>query len=125
MEDVLKFLVIIAAIAIGIAQQYKKEAKKKASATPHPHPAAETETVERNETPRRSIIPENEPFIPRHSQPVHTAHRPEPSKRTTTPAPPAKAAPAVEDNGPEYTIRSAEEARRAIVWGEILKRKYE
>ena len=44
MEDVLKFLVIIAAIAIGIAQQYKKEAKKKASATPHPHPAAETET---------------------------------------------------------------------------------
>lgn len=28
------------------------------------------------------------------------------------------------DNEEDFTIRSAEEARRAIIWGEILQRKY-
>ncbi|MEO4980191.1 ferrichrome ABC transporter substrate-binding protein, partial [Bacteroides ovatus] len=28
------------------------------------------------------------------------------------------------DNEHDFTIHSAEEARRAIIWGEILQRKY-
>ena len=28
------------------------------------------------------------------------------------------------DNSEDFTIHSAEEARRAIIWGEILQRKY-
>lgn len=28
------------------------------------------------------------------------------------------------DNNEDFTIHSAEEARRAIIWGEILQRKY-
>ena len=30
----------------------------------------------------------------------------------------------ISDNNEEFTIHSAEEARRAIIWGEILQRKY-
>lgn len=148
MEDVLKFLLIAAVIVIGIVRQLKKDASKyadKDSAMPTPeaeHPLPE----EWGEGTYGGYIPEGpqpDP-IPQMKQ----------EKTTSTSKPfrsgtfvPAKAAgtssykhstSAMQSLPPltsglqefeepadsEFAINSAEDARRAIVWSEILQRKY-
>ena len=128
MEDVLKFLIIIAAIAIGIAQQYRKGAQKKATAAPtpadNPLPDVEAAPASREAVPRRARR-RVEPFIPHSDEPRRDTARP---TRPQTPQPTGTTAAAADETGEnesEYTIRSADDARRAIVWGEILKRKYD
>lgn len=46
-----------------------------------------------------------------------------PPKKVVSPTPPTSEESA-EDSNPELDIHSAEEVRRAIIWSEILKRKY-
>ena len=126
MEDVLKFLVIAAVIAIGIVRQYKKEAQQKnTTAAPTGMPPAPEVMEAGSPVPHRRAVPDSEPFIP-HYEPAkatpkkaHRNARPAPAG-TTPPAPPA-----AETADTEYAIRSAEDARKAIVWGEILRRKYD
>ena len=126
MEDVLKFLVIIAVIAVGIVKQYNKEARKKnTTAAPAGMPPVPEDADTDSPLPPHRTTADSEPFIPRY-EPARPAppkpRRTAKPKATQAPPPPPQAPDSVEG---EYAIRSAEDARRAIVWGEILKRKYE
>ena len=42
----------------------------------------------------------------------------------TAPIPTPMEQPTIEENNDEFQINSAEEARKAIIWGEILQRKH-
>ena len=42
----------------------------------------------------------------------------------TAPIPTPMEQPTIEENNNEFQINSAEEARKAIIWGEILQRKH-
>lgn len=42
----------------------------------------------------------------------------------TAPIPTPMEQPTIEENNDEFLINSAEEARKAIIWGEILQRKH-
>ena len=115
MEDILKFLVVAAVLVVAFVRQTRKEARKKAArrpAVPPPRPQADATYGG---------------FIPEGPAPDEPAPRAE-GQRSTPTAPPAAAPapPAAPDEGPasDYAIRTADEARRAIVWGEILRRKY-
>ena len=126
MEDVLKFLVIIAVIAVGIVKQYNKEARKKnTTAAPAGMPPVPEDADTDSPRPPHRTTADSEPFIPRY-EPARPA--PPKPRRQAKPAaaatPPPRPADTEAGEG-EYAIRSAEDARRAIVWGEILKRKYE
>ena len=126
MEDVLKFLVIIAVIAVGIVKQYNKEARKKnTTAAPTGMPPVPEDADTDSPLPPRRAMPAGEPFIP-HSEPARpTPPKPRRQARPSAAATPPQRPEATEAGEGEYAIRSAEDARRAIVWGEILKRKYE
>lgn len=142
MEDILQFLFIAGLLAIGIARQYKKEAKKNADSKPTlPVPEIEFE---------KEILPEDwgktyGGYIPEGpaSQPMMQTSKPTKKQKTTPPKPFLKGESAYQplvmppsDSQPmnstsseseeksDYQIHSAEEARRAIIWSEILQRKY-
>lgn len=74
---------------------------------------------EQHEAPQPTAQPYSSAEQPtgRHRKNASSAARP----TSPPPAPPIAAEPEAES---EYAIRSAEEARRAIIWGEILQRKY-
>ena len=57
------------------------------------------------------------------AQPEAPQPRREAKPAAAAPKPPIP--PADENADTDYAIRSAEDARRAIVWSEILKRKYD
>ncbi len=129
MEDVFKFLIIAAAVIISIKQQSKKGAKKNTANKPAiPVPEAwpdieikEVEVKEGNtydgyipETPAPKIVKpkvQNSPKI----KPEKTS---EPSIRLQSPT------LMTESQESEFGFQSIEEVRKAIVWSEILQRKY-
>lgn len=134
MDEVLKFLLIAAVIVIGIVRQLKKEANKNADKAPS-MPIPETE----NPLPENwgggtygGYIPEG----PQQEPPVQvkkkkTTSTPKPflsnttSSTTQITSPPASSLQeSDESEESEFAIHSAEEARRAIIWSEILQRKY-
>ena len=129
MEDFLTFLLVAAAVVISIVKHVKDDAKKKAAQKP-PRPQAETAP--------RSPAPVEEDgtyggYIPSGPAPKpESAVRPKPVARPeglrTTAQPKAPAAPAPDaaraDDADDYQLRSTEDVRRAIVWSEILRRKY-
>ncbi len=117
MEDILKFLIVAGIIVVGIARQYKKEAKKytrqdTAIPGPQPPPIPATETRKRGKT----IIPD-----------IHERK----TVRTTHISPPPQSSwkdmhdtCVTGTEKEDLKIRSVEDVRKAIVWGEILQRKY-
>ena len=134
MDEVLKFLLIAAVIVIGIVRQLKKEAKKNADKVPT-MPTPETG----NPLPENwgggtygGYIPEG----PQQEPPIQvkkkkTTSTPKPFLSSTTSSttqiasPPASSLQEPDESAEsEFTIHSAEEARRAIIWSEILQRKY-
>ena len=129
MEDIFKFLLVIGIIVFGIVRQAKKEAKKSAderSAMPIPDAEDrlpenwEDETyggfIPKGPEPEEIIIvKKTEKISPR---PTNTGTLPK--QKISPPAPEAEET----DETSEFGIRSAEEARRAIIWSEILQRKY-
>lgn len=129
MEEVLKFLAIIAVIVAGIVSQVRKEAKKNAANTPRvPMPDAPQQMPDyRNDDTYGGFIPKGPDPIATHTpkKPKKTS-----SSRHSSPTPPKpKETPPEEitqetDDTSDFNIRSAEEARRAIIWSEILQRKY-
>lgn len=90
--------------------------------------------------PWNTMVPPQEVLRPETEASGHTERKRE-SPRPSTPDPeerkPIQATPSVKDTphhtpapessttGEDFSIQSAEEARRAIIWGEIIQRKYE
>ena len=126
MEDVFKFLLVAAVIVIGLVKQFKKEANKNADKSPDiPMPDVD------NPLPEYWGGDTYGGFIPEGPKP---AEKPKPvskpsakSKHTSIKASPPSPASRPQESDEvtsEYGIHSAEEARKAIIWSEILQRKY-
>lgn len=129
MDGILQFLLIAGLIAIGIIKQIKKEAKKKDIIL---KPENEYNPFPRDQKAERSFFPESSTFEVRKSTfseekkikkpiapPLNTSAPPK-AKATSTEVPICTAS----ETESEFRINSIEEARKAIVWSEILQRKY-
>lgn len=138
MENIMQFLVVAGIIAFGIYRQINKEKSK------------ESEEKRRMPIPPMPEVAEDASPIPDmwgKSFPYETAPKPvakskmtTQTTKTTSPrptissqaaqnqrvisAPSASSMQRIEETHEDFTINSAEEARRAIIWGEILQRKY-
>lgn len=125
MEDIFKFLLVIGILVIGFVRQAKKEAKKKAgnpSAMPmpdgkSPFPGDWEDATYGGYIPEG---PEPEPI----AVTGQTKKKTRPAAASSSPSPSPAPVPQATDEPSEFEIRSVEEARRAIVWSEILQRKY-
>lgn len=126
MEDIVKFLPVVLILLIAVIKQIGK-AKTEQSQKPHRMPIPDQE-MNRDTFP----VPEkwDDPFAPppvpqkkinkqSHSSPDL------PSKAKAIPPPIPQPIDPSTDEDSEFTIHSAEEARRAIIWSEILNRKYQ
>ena len=100
MEDIFKFLLVIGIIVISFVRQTKKEAKKKADNTP--------------------VMPVPEVIAtPKKAKKKYT---PVDISSNQSPSPASDSQEANEQS--EFEIHSVGDARRAIIWSEILQRKY-
>ena len=101
MDDIVKVLVIMAAFALPLIRQIKKSKTERSAQKPFV-PIPDTEEPE--------VLKVTRKYQPLHSQP--TSQKVEVKKNKTV------------SQKIEFTIHSAEEARKAIIWSEILNRKY-
>lgn len=106
--DILKFLIIVAVIAIFIIKEARKN-KVKSSGKPAPIPTPEQKNPIEIPTPPKKKIS---------TPPIPKAHSP---KKDVTPPPPRIQE---QEKESDIAIRSAKDARKAIIWSEILNRKY-
>lgn len=126
MEDVFKFLLVAAVIATGLIRQFKKEANKNAGKSPGmPMPDVDNPLPEDwGRDTYGGFIPEG----PKPAEKPKTASKPSAKAKYTSikasPPCPASRPQESDEATSEYGIRSAEEARKAIIWSEILQRKY-
>ena len=147
MEDFLKFLAIAGVILMGIIQEVNKRSKAKKATNKRPvSPIPSPTEIE----PDVVLMPEAwgkiELPIPKKSSKQASRHAPkqqqQKKKREEVSVAASLANSAAQDelnsrqgshfntpnessdNNEDFTIHSAEEARRAIIWGEILQRKY-
>ena len=125
MEDIFKFLLVIGVIVIGFVRQAKKGAKKRDGGTPvMPMPDEETAFPEsREDETYGGYIPEGpKPEV------IITAKKTEKKRKSagisSNHFSPPTPAPQETNEQSEFEIHSVEEARRAIIWSEILQRKY-
>ncbi|MBU3814773.1 MAG: hypothetical protein H9791_09800 [Candidatus Bacteroides intestinipullorum] len=134
MEDILKFLLVAAVLIVAFVRQAKKEARKQTAPPPPVMPQPEITSSplpeESKDQTYGGYIPEGpapEPQDPPRPKakrkPAQTFAKTSPKQNISTPPPPT-ATPVAKEGATDYQIRSAEEARRAIIWGEILTRKY-
>ena len=130
MEDVLKFLLVAAVLVMAFIRQVRKEAQKKApqqpavplpdEASPLPHPEKEDHTyggyIPQGPAPEPKPAPRPRPMLNLEGQRTTRTRQPEKSDK----------APSLQEKAgdEDFRIQSVEEARRAIIWGEILSRKY-
>lgn len=122
MEDIMQFLVIAGIIAFGVYRQYAKEqAKKSGNEHSMPLPKSEMEApMMPPPPPKQTVKKEKQQPLP--VEGVRTTHNPRSHNSSNTAAAPPVQKEEAGDN--EFSIHSAEEARRAIIWSEILQRKY-
>ena len=153
MEDFLKFLLIAGVILVGIFKEVNKNSKAKKAKAKHPVPPMPSPVEVNPDTAPmpeawgrpKSLEELFQPIL--REQPVAK----QPSKQQTSKQKKKKEEVSVaasiansaaqdernsrqgahyntshdsHDNKEDFTIHSAEEARRAIIWGEILQRKY-
>lgn len=149
MEDVFKFLFVAGVIIFSIVKQARKEAKKNADnapdmsmpdeATPLPEnwgegtyggyipegPKAEAIPVEEAPVrPKRRKKHSPKPFIPPRN--IDSAsHRSTSSSFQNASPPDNSSLENVPTPNADFDIRSIEEVRKAIIWSEILQRKYQ
>ena len=135
MEEFLKFLLVAGVLVVAFIRQAKKEARKKQASLPPFMPQPETPSAplsdESKDRTYDGYIPEGPapapaaPPKPKGKPNFATASAKERPRQSApvTPPPPA-ATPDTGGDASDYSIRSAEEERRAIIWGEILNRKY-
>lgn len=126
MEDTFKFLLVAAVIVIGLVRQFKKDSNKSADKNPDmPMPDVDNPLPEYwGGDTYGGFIPEGpkpeekpKPVSGPYSKSKHASMRI---------SPPSPASPPQESDEATsgYGIHSAEEARKAIIWSEILQRKY-
>lgn len=111
MGDIVQVLIVIGIIVFAIVKQLNKsseEAKKQQQ--PQRSWPREDEEMEEMEFER----PISEPFLSYDFD----HHTPSPKPQDSPPAPEEPA------ENQEFNIQSTEEVRRAIIWSEILNRKY-
>ena len=125
MEDVFKFLLVAAVMVIGLVKQFKKEANKNADKSPDiPMPDVDNPLPEYwGGDTYGGFIPEG----PKPAEKPKPVSKPSPSSTlpmTVSPPSPASRPQESDEVTSEYGIHSAEEARKAIIWSEILQRKY-
>ena len=112
MEDIFKFLLVIGIIAVGFVRQAKQEANKKTGGSPvMPMPDEDSPFPETIITPQKKT---------KKTEKKHTPIQRQPQSHQNT----DNAFPEQADASSEFEIHSVEEARKAIIWGEILQRKY-
>ncbi len=121
MEDIIQFLLIIGFIAIGIFRQVAKAKSKNEAENeipmPIPVPPPFTDPSVIQKAPQKTNKKRNQ-FTPPIEEGVRTTHVPPIS------APPQQTTETEPADRSEFAIDSPEEARRAIIWSEILQRKY-
>ncbi len=118
MEESLKLVFIAAVVLFSIIRQVRKAAQKgdvEKESVPMPEPWQKLEWEETEE-------PQQQPLSPKQS-PAVKAKTPKPAP--SAPVPQAPLLEEVADETSEFAIRDVEEARRAIIYSEILQRKYE
>ena len=147
MEDFLKFLLIAGVILVGIFKEVSKKSKTKKATDKRPVPPISSPTeIEPDAVPMPEAWGKIELPIPKKSSKQASRHAPkqqqQKKKREEVSVAASLANSAAQDelnsrqgshfntpnessdNNGDFTIHSAEEARRAIIWGEILQRKY-
>ena len=147
MDGILQFLLIVGIIVIGVVKQFKKEAKKNAENRPAmpvpendidesalPIPEAWGNTyggfIPEGPAPKIPSVPtEKEEYQFSASKHIFGGDSTNTSPKHTTTHPKQKISPPLStpqkpETDSEYSIHSAEEARKAIIWSEILQRKY-
>ncbi len=119
MDDFMQVLLIIGIIVFGVFRQINKDRKENPEEEiPTPMPPASPAPAPM-EIPARKLK----------SKKQSTAYKPIEEGTLSTFMPPVETSPPpVDDALPaeesEYAIQSPEDAKRAIVWSEILQRKY-
>ena len=147
MEDFLKFLLIAGVILVGRFKEVSKNSKSKKATDKRPVPPISSPTeIEPDAVPMPEAWGKIELPIPKKSSKQASRHAPkqqqQKKKREEVSVAASLANSAAQDelnsrqgshfntpnessdNNGDFTIHSAEEARRAIIWGEILQRKY-
>ncbi len=152
MDGLFGLLLIAAMIAFGVVRQLKKDAAAEEARKANPNPTdgegpdgvpeviLMPEPWHKMSIPVEVLRPEASGDVPEHVRrrrenrakretAAHAGQRPEVSRRTTVSRPDTYAEPSnAQSVSPaadeDFAIRSAEDARRAIIWGEILQRKY-
>lgn len=149
MEDFLKFLLIAGVILVGIFKEVNKKSKSKKtqnnrpsphmpSPSPveiHPEAAPVPETWGKHKPLGELLQPFFEQAAPKPAPKKTKKKKEEISVSASLANSVAQdernaqqgshyASPEATENEEDFSIRSAEEARRAIIWGEILQRKY-
>ncbi|MEY8685959.1 ferrichrome ABC transporter substrate-binding protein [Bacteroides sp. AN502(2024)] len=137
MEDFLRFLLIAGVILVGIFKEVNKSSKAKKARRPvPPMPSPVEATPDSIPMPeawgRPQLADELPQPIPRKQPADKPSSKQQYSKQKTPKQQKKKGevsvatslASSAADNKDDFAIHSAEEARRAIIWGEILHRKY-
>ena len=124
MEDFLKFLLIAGVILVGIFKEVNKN-KKPGKRPVSPMPSSDEIKPDAVPMPEARSNPKRKKKREEVSVAASIANSAAQDKRNIRQNSqynaPDESSPG---NEQDFTIRSAEEARRAIIWGEILQRKY-
>ncbi len=126
MGDILKFLFIVGIIVIGIVRQVKKE-KETNKKTFIPPTIPNKDKVENTRIPTSKKKKEPEKRVPQSFLTVtesSTSSPYRPATSTLSTPPPSDDTAQITENESDFSIHSIEEARKAIIWSEILRRKY-
>lgn len=142
MENLLTILAFVAFVIISMKADKKKNAAKKQPGTPTPPQPTARQTTPRPAKPVTAPRPVAQPFPPlRTQQKTEKVKAPKPQKAATpvmndaqavshihppvsTPESTHPPIPSVSPPAPDYGIHSDEDLKRAVIWSEILNRKY-
>ena len=127
MEDILKILFVVGILLYEIVRRIRKEDSGQAASLEEDLPEPEDIPVPLDEPDATCVFTPEEEEKP--ADPLPPTPKPQRKKpQTYQPLPDAPATPPTPDitaaQEDEYRILSAEEARKAIIWEEILQRKY-
>ncbi len=127
MEDFLKFLLIAGVVVLGIFREANKKNKSKKTQKTRPaSPVFSPVEIKPDAKPmpnfREKVQSLGEKKKPEISVAASLANSSAQDQRNKIQA--ALLEGPESDAQEEFAIRSAEEARKAIIWGEILERKY-
>ncbi|MCI1683766.1 MAG: hypothetical protein LKI39_14620 [Bacteroides sp.] len=139
MDGIVQFLIIAGVIVIGIVKHLKKEADKSVEKKPDILAKRETSAqkvfIPNYEKKYGGYIPEDTIFEPKATVASKNKSKQEKNKTSssyhnTTVSPPKNTsssesiASQAPEATPDFNFHSIEEIRKAVIWSEILQRKY-